>query len=124
MAEVANPEKRAKSELGRDMVGEELAPERAPARSRDPPIVSEPRLQMSAAVQLERFRPVGEAEEMSGVVEGQERVPTSKTANPPPPTKSSGSAKKAKSQTSKKSRTAAPGTGPGETGHSSKTKRN
>ncbi len=122
VAEVANPEKRAKSDLGRDTVGEELAQERAPVQPRDPPVISEPQLQMSAAVRLERFRPLGKAEEMSGVIEGRERVPTPETANPPPSTKSPGSAKKAKSQTSKKSGTAAPGTGPGETGPSSKTK--
>ncbi len=57
------------------------------------------------------------------MIEGQERVPTPETANPPPSTKSPCSAKKAKGQTSKKSGTAAPGTGPGETGPSSKTKR-
>ena len=123
VAEVANPEKRVKSDLGWDMVGEELAHERAPVQPRDPPAISEPQLQMSTAVRLERFRPLGKDEDMSGVIERQEVVPTPETANPMPSTKSPGSAKKAKSQMPKKPGTSAQETVPGEMGPSSKTKR-
>ena len=60
---------------------------------------------------------------MSGVIEGQEGIPPPRTANPTPPTKFPGSTKKVKSQMSKKSGTSAQETAPGETGPSSKTKR-
>ncbi len=107
VAEVTNPEKRAKSDPGRDPEGEGLARERTPVQPRDSLAIGEPQLQMSTAVRLERFRPVGKDEEMSGVIQGQEGIPPPRTANPTPPTKSPGSTKKVKSQMSKKPGTSA-----------------
>ena len=97
--------------------------ELTPAQSQDPPAIGEPQLQMSTAVRLERFPPLGKDEGMSGVIEGQEGVSPPKTADPTPPTKSPGSTKKVKNQMPKKSGESAPEAVPGEMGPSSKAKR-
>ena len=123
VADVINPEKRAKSDPGRDR--EEKGPIRdlTPARPRDSSASCEPQLRMSTAVRLERFQPLGRDGEMSGVVEGQEGIPRSDTASPVPPAKAPGLTKKTKSQAAKKSGTSAQKTAPIEARPSSKTKR-
>ncbi len=75
VADVANPEKRAKSDPGRSQEAEGSTREPIPVQSRDSSAPSETQLQMSTAVRLEHFRPVGRDEEMSGVVEGQGDTP-------------------------------------------------
>ena len=123
VADVTNPEKRAKSDPGQDQEAEGSTREQTPAQPRDSSAPSKPQLQMSTAVRLERFRPLGKDEEMSGVIVGQGDIPQSKTTNPAPPTKSPGSTKKTKSQMPKKSGASAQETAPREVGPSSKTKR-
>ena len=123
IAEVTNPEKRAKSDPSRDPETEGSARELAPAQPRDSPTTSEPQLQMSTAVRLERFRPLGKDEGMSGVMEEQGGIPQPRTADPTPPTKSPGSTKKGKIQLPKKTGASAQEIAPREVGPSSKAKR-
>ena len=115
IAEVTNPEKWAKSDPGRDPGMEGSAHEPTPAQPRDSSATGDPQLQMSTAVRLEHFRPLGKDEEMSGVIEGQGGIPQPRTANPAPPAKSPGLTKKAKSQMPKKSGAPAQETAPGGT---------
>ncbi len=122
IAEGTNPEKRAKSDPGREPEMEGAAHELTPALPRGSSATGEPQLQMSTAVRLERFRSL-EEEEMSGVIAGQGGIPPPGTASPMPPTKSPGSTKKAKSQMPKKSGASATETFPGEVGPLSKVKR-
>ncbi len=123
MADVTNPEKLAKSDPGRDQEAEESMRGPTPAKPRDSSALGEPQLQMSTAVQLERFRPLGKGEEMSGVIPGQGDTPRSKTTSPVPPATPPGSTKRTKSQMPKKSGASAQETAPGEARPSSKTKR-
>ncbi len=97
ITEITNPEKRAKSDPGRDPEMEGSERELTHVQPRDSSATGEPQLQMSTAVRLEWFRPFGKDEEMSGVIEGQGGTPPPRTANPTPPTKSPGSTKKVKS---------------------------
>ncbi len=57
VADITNPEKRAKSDPGREADGSTR--ESISARSQDSSAPSEPQLQISTAVRLEHFRPVG-----------------------------------------------------------------
>ncbi len=122
VADVTNPEKRAKSDLARDQEAEGPIRNPTPADPRDPSASCEPQVKMSPAVQLERFQLLGKDEEMFRVIEGQEGVPRSDAAGPVPPAKSPGSTEKAKSQASKKVGTSARETAPAEAGSSSRTK--
>ncbi len=123
VADVTNPEKRAKSDPGQGQEAEGSMREQIPTKPRDSSAPGEPQLQMSTAVWLERFRTLGKGEEMSGVIEGPGDTPRSKTTSPAAPTKSPGSTKKTKSQVPKKSGASAQETAPGEARPSSKTKR-
>ena len=60
IAEVTNPEKRVKSDPGRDPEADGSTREPTPAQPRNSPATGEPQLQMSTAVRLERFRSLGE----------------------------------------------------------------
>ncbi len=122
VADVTNPEKGAKSDPGRDQEAEGPMRGPTPAKPRDSAASCEPQLKMSTAVWLERFRPLGKDEEMSGVIVGQGDTPRSRAASPVPPAKSPGSTKKTKSQAPKKSGASAQETAPGEAKPSSKTK--
>ncbi len=98
VVDVANPEKCAKSDPGQSQEVGGSTREPIPLQSRDLAAPGETQLQMSTAVQLERFRPMGRDEEMSGVVEGQGDTPRSTTTSPVPPAGSPGSTKKTKAK--------------------------
>ena len=121
--DVTNPEKRAKSDSGRDQETEEPIRDPAPINLQDSSAPCGPQLKMSPAVQLERFQPLGKGEEMPGVIEGQEGTARPNAAGPVPPAKPQGLTKKTKSQASKKSGTSVKETAPAEGVSSSKTKR-
>ncbi len=120
VADVTNPEKCAKSDSGwgQDEEGSTHEPIAAPPL--DLSVPSEPQLQMSTAVPLEHFRPVGKDEEMSGVIDGQEDAHQSTTTGPVPPAGSPGSTKKTKGKMPKKSGEPAQEAAPGEVKPSSK----
>ncbi len=123
VADVTNPEKRAKSDTGQSQEVEGSTREPISVQSQDSSAPGETQLQMSTAVRLERVRPMGRDEEMSGVVEGQGDTPRSMTTSPVPPAGSPGSTKKTKSKMPKKTGASTQETAPREVRPSSKKKR-
>ncbi len=123
VADVTNPEKRAKSDSswGKEEEGSTLEP--IAASPQDSSVPGEPQLQKSTAVRLEHVRPVGKDEEMSGVIEGQKDGHQSTMTGPAPPAGSPGSTKKTKSKMPKKSGAPAQEAAPWEVKPSSKKKR-
>ena len=121
--DVRNPEKRAKSDPGRDQETEDPICDPTPSNPQDSSAPFEPQLKMSPTVRLERFQPLGKGEEMPRVIEGQGGTTRPDAADPVPPAKPQGLAKKTNSKASKKSGTSAKETAPAEAGPSSKTKR-
>ncbi len=120
--EVANPEKRAKSDPGQNLEIGDSSHDPTPIRPRDLPTSCEPQLEMSPAVQLECFRPLEKEEEMSGVIEEQEGITRPDAAGPVPPDQPQGLTMKTKSQASKKSGALPQETAPMEARSSSKAK--
>ncbi len=123
VAEVTNPEKRAKSDPGRDQETEDPNCDPTPIHPPDSSAPGEPKLKMSPGVRLERFQPLEKEEEMPGVIEGQEGVNCPDAASPVPSAKSPGLTKETKTKTSKKLGTSAKETDPTEARPPSKKKR-